>query len=188
MENNNNRQVLNFHLASFKTKRDTKEGLKISKFLEKAYNSGYFSKRNRKFEKNRMFARGRQPMSEFLDLLNVDGKEAFVNLDMKAPAIAPKFIQVMIGGFMKRDEKIRVTAVDPVSTDRKKYEREEAEFRMNFGPEIKEVEEQAGVKLIPDNAYTPEDYEELELFFNEFQMKLCLRKVLHLFLIQMDGR
>jgi len=170
MENNNNRQVLNFHLSSFKTKRDTKEGLKISKFLEKAYNSGYFSKRNRKFEKNRMFARGRQPMSEFLDLLNVDGKEAFVNLDMKAPAIAPKFIQVMIGGFMKRDEKIRVTAVDPVSTERKKYEREEAEFRMNFGPEIKEVEDQAGVKLIPDNAYTPEDYEELELFFNEFQI------------------
>jgi hypothetical protein len=170
MENNNNRQVLNFHLSSFKTKRDTKEGLKISKFLEKAYNSGYFSKRNRKFEKNRMFARGRQPMSEFLDLLNVDGKEAFVNLDMKAPAIAPKFIQVMIGGFMKRDEKIRVTAVDPVSTDRKKYEREDAEFRMNFGPEIKGIEEQAGVKLIPDNAYTPEDYEELELFFNEFQI------------------
>lgn len=170
MENNNNKQVLNFHLSSFKSKRDTKEGLKISKFLEKAYHSGYFSKRNRKFEKNRMFARGRQPMSEFLDLLNVDGKEAFVNLDMKAPAIAPKFIQVMIGGFMKRDEKIRVTAVDPVSTERKKYEREEAEFRMNFGEEIKGVEEMAGVKLIPDNAYTPEDYEELELFFNEFQI------------------
>ncbi len=170
MENNNNKQVLNFHLSSFKSKRDTKEGLKISKFLEKAYNSGYFSKRNRKFEKNRMFARGRQPMSEFLDLLNVDGKEAFVNLDMKAPAIAPKFIQVMIGGFMKRDEKIRVSAVDPISTDRKKYEREEAEFRMNFGGEVKEVEEMAGVKLMPDNAYTPEDYEELELFFNEFQI------------------
>jgi hypothetical protein len=162
---NTNKEILNFHLGTIKSKRDEKEGLKVSKYLEKAFNSGYFSKRNKKFEKNRKFARGRQPMAEFLDLLNVDGKEAFVNLDMKAPAIAPKFIQVMIGGFMKREEKVRVSAIDPISTDRKKYEREEAEFRMNFGDEIKGIEQEAGLKLIPDNAYTPEDYEELDLFF-----------------------
>ena len=162
---NKNKEILNFHLSTVKSKRDEKEGLKISKFLEKAFNSGYYTRRNKKFEKNRKFSRGRQPMSEFLDLLNVDGKEAFVNLDMKAPAIAPKFIQVMIGGFMKRDEKIKISAVDPVSTQRKQYEREEAEFRMNYGPEVREIEEVSGVKLIPDNAYTPEDYEELELFF-----------------------
>lgn len=162
---NTNKEILNFHLGTIKSKRDEKEGLKISKYLEKAFNSGYFSKRNKKFDKNRKFARGRQPMAEFLDLLNVDGKEAFVNLDMKAPAIAPKFIQVMIGGFMKREEKVRVSAIDPISTNKKKYEREEAEFRMNFGDEVRQVEEQAGLKLIPDNAYTPEDYEELDLFF-----------------------
>jgi hypothetical protein len=161
----NNKEILNFHLSTVKSKRDEKEGLKISKFLEKAFNSGYYTKRNKKFEKNRKFSRGRQPMSEFLDLLNVDGKEAFVNLDMKAPAIAPKFIQVMIGGFIKREEKIKITAVDPVSTERKMYEREEAEFRMNYGPEVKQVEELAGFKIMPDKAYTPEDYEELELFF-----------------------
>lgn len=167
----NNKEILNFHLSTVKSKRDEKEGLKISKFLEKAFNSGYYTRRNKKFEKNRKFSRGKQPMSEFLDLLNVDGKEAFVNLDMKAPAIAPKFIQVMIGGFMKRDEKIKVSAVDPVSTDRKLYEREEAEFRMNFGDEIRGLEQEAGVKLIPDNAYTPEDYQELELFFgSEYQL------------------
>lgn len=183
---NNNKEILNFHLSTVKSKRDEKEGLKISKFLEKAFNSGYYTRRNKKFEKNRKFSRGRQPMSEFLDLLNVDGKEAFVNLDMKAPAIAPKFIQVMIGGFMKRDEKIKISAVDPVSTERKKYERDEAEFRMNYGPEVREIEEQAGVKLIPDNAYTPEDYEELELFFGsehqlpeEIMFEKGIQTVLH---------
>lgn len=162
---NTNKEILNFHLGTIKSKRDEKEGLKVSKYLERAFNSGYFSKRNKKFDKNRKFSRGRQPMAEFLDLLNVDGKEAFVNLDMKAPAIAPKFIQVMIGGFMKREEKVRVSAIDPISTNKKKYEREEAEFRMNFGDEVREVEEVSGLKLIPDNAYTPEDYEELDLFF-----------------------
>ena len=119
-----NKNILNFHLSNSKLKKEDAEGLKISRFIEKAFNSGYFNKRNKKFEKNRMFSRGRQPMSEFLDLMNVDGKEAFVNLDMKAPAIAPKFIQVILGGFMKRQEVAKATAVDPISTKRKKYDKD----------------------------------------------------------------
>ena len=160
-----NKQLLNFHLGNSKLKRDTAEGLKISKFLQQAYNSGYFTKRNKKFEKNRKFSRGKQPMAEFLDLLNVDGKEAFVNLDMKAPAIAPKFMQVIIGGFMKRDERVRASAIDPVSVERKKFDREETEFMMNYGDEMKQMEEMGDVKVMPSNQYVPADYEELELYF-----------------------
>lgn len=166
-----NKEILNFHLGNSKLKRDVAEGLKISKFLQRAYNSGYFNRRNKKFEKNRKFSRGKQPMAEFLDLLNVDGKEAFVNLDMKAPAIAPKFMQVIIGGFMKRDEKVKASAVDPVSVERKKYDREDAEFRMNFGDEIKDMEQTTGVKLVADRQFTPSDYDELELYFGlEYQL------------------
>lgn len=165
------KEILNFHLGNSKLKRDLQEGLKISKFLQKAYNSGYYTSRNKKFDKNRKFARGKQPMAEFLDLLNVDGKEAFVNLDMKAPAIAPKFMQVIIGGFMKRDEKVKASAVDPVSIDRRQYDRDDAEFRMNFGEEIKQMEQTTGTKLIPENQYTPADYDELELYFGlEYQL------------------
>lgn len=160
-----NKQLLNFHLGNSKLKRDTAEGLKISKFLQQAYNSGYFNRRNKKFEKNRKFSRGKQPMAEFLDLLNVDGKEAFVNLDMKAPAIAPKFMQVIIGGFMKRDERVRASAIDPVSVERKKFDREEAEFNMHYGEEMKQMEQMGGVKVTPSNQYVPADYEELELYF-----------------------
>lgn len=165
------KEILNFHLGNSKLKRDVEEGLKISKFLQKAYNSGYFSRRNKKFEKNRKFSRGKQPMQEFLDLLNVDGKEAFVNLDMKAPAIAPKFMQVIIGGFMKRDEKVRASAIDPVSIERKKYDRDEAEYRMNYGEEVKQMESELGVKLMADGSFTPESYDELELYFGlEYQL------------------
>ena len=166
-----NKNILNFHLGNSKLKKDEKEGLKIAKFIQSAFNSGYFNNRNKKFQKNRMFSRGRQPMSEFLDLLNVDGKEAFVNLDMKAPAIAPKFMQVIIGGFMKREEVAKATAVDPVSTERRKYDKDEAEFRMNFGDEVRQIEEQAGVKLMAEGQFTPEDYTELELYFGmEYQL------------------
>lgn len=166
-----NKNILDFHLGNSSIKKGKEEGIKISRFIEKAFNSGYFNRRNKKFEKNRMFSRGRQPMSEFLDLLNVDGKEAFVNLDMKAPAIAPKFMQVIIGGFMKRQEVPRASAVDPISIERKKYDKDEAEFRMNFGDQVKQIEEQAGVALMPEGKFTPSDYEELELYFGlEYQI------------------
>jgi hypothetical protein len=165
------KEILNFHLGNSSLKREKEEGLKISRFLQKAYNSGYFSTRNKKFEKNRKFSRGKQPMAEFLDLLNVDGKEAFVNLDMKAPAIAPKFMQVIIGGFMKREEKVKASAVDPVSTERKVYDKEEAEFRMKYGKEVESMEQEVGVRLMPKGQYTPENYEELELYFGlEYQL------------------
>jgi hypothetical protein len=165
------KDILNFHLGNSKLKRDLQEGLKISKFLQKAYNSGYYTSRNKKFDKNRKFSRGKQPMAEFLDLLNVDGKEAFVNLDMKAPAIAPKFMQVIIGGFMKREEKVSASAVDPVSTERKVYDKEEAEFRMKYGKDVEAMEEQVGVRLMENGKYTPNNYEELELYFGlEYQL------------------
>lgn len=168
---NENKEILNFHLGNSRLKRDVTEGLKISKFLQQAYNSGYFNRRNKKYEKNRKFSRGKQPMAEFLDLLNVDGKEAFVNLDMKAPAIAPKFMQVIIGGFMKRDEKVRATAVDPISVKRKVIDKDDAEFRMSFGDEVRGIEEKTGVKLMSEGQFTPEDYEELELYFGlEYQL------------------
>lgn len=166
-----NKNVLDFHLGNSTIKKGKEEGIKISRFIEKAFNSGYFNKRNKKFEKNRMFSRGRQPMSEFLDLLNVDGKEAFVNLDMKAPAIAPKFMQVIIGGFMKRQEVAKASAIDPISVGRKKYDKDEAEFRMNFGDQVKQIEEQSGVALMPEGKFTPADYDELELYFGlEYQL------------------
>jgi hypothetical protein len=90
---------------------------------------------------------------------------------MKAPAIAPKFMQVIIGGFMKREEVAKATAIDPVSIERKKYDKDEAEFRMNFGDQVRQIEEQAGVKLMAEGQFTPEDYTELELYFGmEYQL------------------
>lgn len=166
-----NKNILNFHLGNTSAKKGKEDGLKVARFIEKAFNAGYFNKRNKKFEKNRMFSRGRQPMSEFLDLLNVDGKEAFVNLDMKAPAIAPKFMQVIIGGFMKRQEVAKASAIDPISVGRKKYDKDEAEFRMNFGDTVKQIEEQSGVSLMPEGKFTPADYDELEVYFGlEYQL------------------
>jgi hypothetical protein len=42
---------------------------------------------------------------------------------------------------------------------------------MNFGDQVRQIEEQTGVKLMAEGKFTPEDYEELELYFGlEYQL------------------
>ena len=161
----NSKELYSFHLSSATEKKKETSGLKIAKAIEAMYRSGYYDRRNAKFKKNRLFSRGKQPMQEFLDWLNVDGKNAFTNIDMKAPAIAPKFIQVIINGFLKRTEKPKATAVDPVSVARKKYDKAEAEFMLTDGDNVRQYEELTGMKKVADKQFTPEDYEDLEIFF-----------------------
>ena len=165
------KDILAFHTAAPIEKQSKEYGHKIAKFIEKIIKSDYFERRNMRFEKNRRFARGRQPMQEFLDLLNVDGKAAFSNIDMKAPAIAPKFMQILTQRFIYRDEKPVCTAVDHISTERKKYEKNEARFRMEEGEAIAQVEEQSGMEVVDKSKFTPADDDELELFFGlEYKM------------------
>lgn len=165
------KDILAFHTAAPIEKQSKEYGHKIAKFIEKIIKSDYFERRNMRFEKNRRFARGRQPMQEFLDLLNVDGKAAFSNIDMKAPAIAPKFMQILTQRFIYRDEKPVCTAIDHVSTQRKKYEKNEARFRMEEAPFLQELEAQSGMPVVDKTKFTPADNDELELFFGlEYKM------------------
>lgn len=159
--------LLNFHNASEKEKSSDEFGLKIAKFIENTVNNGYYQRRNARFEKSRLFARGKQPMREFLDLLGIDGKNSYANLDMTAPAIAPKFVQVLYGNFMKRAEKPNVSAVDPISTKRKQKEKSDAKFRMDNADFINSLQQETGIQLEDPDAFTPEDINELELFFQQ---------------------
>jgi hypothetical protein len=140
-------------------------GYKIAKRIEAEWNKGYYQTRNSRFSLNRAFAAGRQPMAEYLSYLGIDGKESYVNLDMKPLAVAPKFMEVLIGGFMKRLEKPRAKAVDPVSTRKKKADRWEAKFTLDNRAELDAMEEASGVEMTPKNMPVFRGDDEIELFF-----------------------
>lgn len=167
-------QVLKFHEASVADKSSEEFGLAVARDINTTVNSGYFgyySVRNTKFELNRRIAAGKQDMQQFLDLMEIDGKQAFVNLDLTPPKIAPKFMELIVQRFMERDEKIQCSAIDPVSVNRKNYEKEEAQFRMENKEMIASVQDQAGYPVQDKNAYTPENKNELEFYFGyEFQL------------------
>ena len=144
---------------------DAELGEKMAKYVHSIVSNEYFEKRNVEISKNMKLSTGRQDMRDYMQFLNIDGKQSYVNLDWTPPMIAPKFMEVLIGGFMKRSEKPRCTAVDPVSIRRKKYDKSISEFRM-IEPEFNKIMDEALGEIKNGDKFEPETYDELELFFN----------------------
>jgi len=144
---------------------DAELGEKMAKYVHSITSNEYFEKRNVEIAKNMKLSTGRQDMRDYMQFLNIDGKQSYVNLDWTPPMIAPKFMEVLIGGFMKRGEKPRCTAVDPVSVRRKKYDKAMAEFRM-LEPEFNKMADTALGTYKNRETFEPESYDELDIFFN----------------------
>ena len=144
---------------------DTELGEKMAKYVHSIVSNEYFEKRNVEISKNMKLSTGRQDMRDYMQFLNIDGKQSYVNLDWTPPMIAPKFMEVLIGGFMKRREKPRCSAVDPVSVKKKKYDKAMAEFRM-LEPEFNKMADEALGLYKNRETFEPESYDELDIFFN----------------------
>ena len=140
-------------------------GEKMAKYVNSLFADAYFEDRNVRISKNMKMATGKQDMREYMQFLNIDGKQSYVNLDWTPPMIAPKFMEVLTGGFMKRSEKPRCTATDPVSMKKKRYDKSVAEFRM-LEPEFSQEVDEALGKYKQDSDFEPETMEELDVFFN----------------------
>jgi hypothetical protein len=144
---------------------DAELGEKMAKYVHSIVSNEYFEKRNVEISKNYKLSTGKQDMRDYMQFLNIDGKQSYVNLDWTPPMIAPKFMEVLIGGFMKRGEKPRCTAVDPISVKRKQYDRDMAEFRM-LEPEFNKMLDEATGQYKGNDTFEPESYDELDIFFN----------------------
>lgn len=167
-------RLLEFHKGTNKQKADPKFGMQvarsISALVDRGYN-GYYTRRNGKIKTSRDVAAGRQDMTQFLDLMNIDGKKAFVNLDLTPPCIAPKFMDIITQRFMERSEAVSVNAIDPLSKRKKQRAKQEAQFRMENKDLIAALQQESGVPLEDESAFTPDDTDDLEFYFgHEYQL------------------
>lgn len=126
--------------------------------------SSYYATRNIKFNENRVFANGKQPFQVYLDLLGVNAKNSFVNLDYHPRAIAPKFRDILVNSIMERIERVECTGLSLDIKKRKDKKKNDAAFRMKEGEFVQELSAEAGVELEDPNAFTPESEEELDLW------------------------
>ncbi len=163
----NSQVFYDFSAADTRSKKDPSFGKKLAQEilnLVRGSNDNYFLRRNEIIRLNETFALGTQDMREYLDLLNIDGKESFVNLDMTPPDIASTFIERIVARCMERDERPTVRCTDEDSLKEKARRKAEAEFRMRMQQEIAAMNEQAGVPMEDPDAFIPEDEDDLELW------------------------
>ena len=156
-------------LASDSDKNSPEYGLKIMKVAYSQWLNGYggVSQKQRqvRFDYNKSYATGQQPMQEFLDYLDINGQQPYSNLDFTPLPVAIPIINRIKDRFNQRIEKIKCNAIDPVSVSKKNKEKLDAKFRMEFKDQIAQLQETSGLQLEDPNAFTPEDNDENEIYF-----------------------
>lgn len=131
-------------------------------------NQSYFWIRNNRFRKNRQIANGKIDMSVFMDRLEMNGKNNYVNINWKSIIIGNTIVARLVGSWMSRREKINVTAVDPTSAKLKKEKADEAEFVYENKEVLAQLEVESGVPMIPKDQFVAEDRDDLDRWVSEF--------------------
>lgn len=156
-------------LANDKSKDSEAYGLKIMQIAYSQWLNGYggVSQKQRqvRFDYNRSYATGQQPMQEFLDYLDINGQQPYSNLDFTPLPIAIPIIARIKDRFNQRIEKIKCNAVDPISVSKKNKEKLESQFRMEYKDKIAQLQQESGIQLEDPNAFTPEDNDENEVYY-----------------------
>lgn len=149
------------------SKLSPKYGKIIAEDIEAKYTansaSAYFFLRNARFKTNILWAAGKTNIyAKFSDQLALNGKINYANLKWSAPLLTNRIITGLVGRWMEREEKIQVTAIDPLSVKGKQAQYEQAEMVLYNRQKLEEQQKQSGVPSVPPEQFAPEDQDELE--------------------------
>lgn len=121
-------------------------------------NLGAYRARNVKWITLLLWAKGSQPIQEFLDYMNVsDANKSWVNIDTTPSRIAAQFVGTLVESMAKNKTYPCVKAIDDGSLSEKEERMFEALFRMQEAETIGDLQQQTGVQLEPAGAYVPDD-------------------------------
>jgi len=153
--------------TSIKSKLDPEYGLRIAKDIEQKYSAGvangYMFLRNQRFKENLLWASGKiNVYSRFGDLVGLNAKINYANINWKAPMLVNRIISGLVGRWMNRREKIQVTAVDPLSVAAKNEQYEQAEFILYNRKQLEALEQESGVPMVAPDQFVAEDKDDLE--------------------------
>jgi len=168
-------QILkNFQLTEdgITKKSDEAYGLKLAQYISSTVNSGvggYYFNRNARFRQNRNSANGRIDMRKFMDLLEINGKTNYVNINWQSIRIVNRIVAGLCGRWMGQSEKIQVKATDSLSVKEKIEEYKDIEFIMHNRAILEDLQQKSGVQMIPAGMKIPADTEELNLWVTQFQ-------------------
>jgi len=103
-----------------------------------------------------------------MDRLEMNGKFNYVNINWNCIKICNTIVGRLVGGWMKRNEKVSVTAVDPISSKKKQEQADNAEFVFENKEMLMQLQQESGVTLVPQDQFVAEDKDELDEWLLEF--------------------
>jgi hypothetical protein len=156
-------------LDSDKEKNSEAFGYSVLKACYERWKSGYGSEswvvKKQRFDYNRSFSVGKQPMSEYKDIIDTDGQLSVINLQYTPNPIAIPFLNRLKDRYMQRVEKISCVSIDPFTQSKKEKAKNEALFKMKHKEEIMALQKDAGFELEEFKDTDPEDEQELDIEF-----------------------
>ena len=156
-------------LSSREEKEEKSYGIQYFKRMYKEWidadiANGLHTSRNERYKRYREYAEGMQSVEPYKDLLGATGDSSYLNLNWEIVPIIPKFVDVIVGGLTNQDYKIKCTAIDQVSKDKRSLDKLKKLTQM----ELKEFSsEMAGITGLPFDAQNeglPENSDELDLY------------------------
>ena len=152
--------------APDETKENKEYGLQYFQRMYREWagkDSVILNQKRRRTTEQRAYAEGLQSSTKYKDLMNKSGDDSYLNLDWSIVPIVPKFVDIIVGSMTNQDYKISCTAIDPISTQKRKDDKLDMVVSMMTKDFNKELEEITGLPFGTEND-VPETKEELELF------------------------
>ena len=129
-------------------------------------NLNFFLGRKSRWNELLLWAKGSQPMQEFLNYMDVsDGNKAYVNIDTTQQRIASQFLGTLVESMAKNKTYPCVKAIDDASLDEKQQRQWDALYRMIDKDFIEQTQQETGLQLEPPNAYIPDDEISAKVYF-----------------------
>lgn len=129
------------------------------------YGSESWILKRKRFDYNRAYATGKQPMDEFKDIINVDGQLSVINIDYSPSPIAISILNKVKDKYMQRTEKVTCNSIDPFSQTKKQKAKSDALFKLQEKEFIQGIQAEAGIELEEFKDSDPTDEKELDIEF-----------------------
>jgi hypothetical protein len=157
-------------LASDSEKNTVGYGLKLMTAAVARWQTGYTQEsrlaRTNRFNYNRSYALGKYDMSEFKDILDLDGQYSVVNLPYDPLPIAKPYLNRLKDRYNQRNEIIQCNAVDAFTTKKKSDAKEAALFKLQ---EKENIQQAIGASGVPTEEFSDSDYDneaDIEVFYS----------------------
>ena len=156
--------------ASDSVKDTTEYGLQIGQAIQYEWfrrdgGSCRFYSQWAEFNKLRLYARGEQSIAKYKNEISVDGDLSYLNLDWTPVPIIPKFVDIVVNGMNDRLFKVKATAQDAMSAEKRNQFQEMIQSDMIAKPLLQQINTDFGVDAFQTSEdELPENDQELELF------------------------